>query len=161
AQFLEARYHREQHPNVVARSRPEDRPQLNLEESRHLERDADRTPPQKWIFFARNPQVGRILVGADIQRAYRDWPPPHRLEHLRVQLVLLVIVGKVFIGQKRKLRAQQADSLRAVAQRQMDVGNQRDVRQQHHLVAVARGRRLIILGQQLFLERLVAPGEVG
>ena len=156
AQFLEARDHREHDADVVLGGRAQNRAELNLEQPRHLERDANRAPAEERIVLARHPHVRRILVGADIERANRDRALAERLEHLAVQRELLSLVGKILVGQEREFRAQQTDALGAVAQRQVDVGEQRDIREHHDAMAVAgRGGRVALL-DQLFLERLVA-----
>ena len=121
----------------------QNRTELNLEQPRHLQRDANRPPSEERIILARDPQVGRILVGADIERANRDRALAERLEHLAVKRQLLSLVGKILVGQEREFRPQQADAFGAVAHRQVDIGGQRDIREHLDAMAVAgRGGRV-------------------
>src|SRR5271170_5397528 len=157
AQLLEAGDHREHDADIVLGRRAENGAQLHLEQPRHLQRDAYRSPAEERVVLARYAHVRRILVGSDIERANRDRPLAQTLEHLAIKRELLSLVGEILVGQERKLRSQQANTLSAVAQRELDVGQQRDIRQHHHAMAVARCGRFITLVNQLFFEGLVPP----
>ena len=161
AQFLEARDHREHDAHVEARGGAQDGAQLNLEQPRHFERDANRAPSEERILLARHPHVGRILVGADVEGANRHRALAERLQHPVVERDLLVLVGEILVGEERELRAQQPDALGAVLQRERDIVVERDVGIQPHAMAVAGRRRLVRILHQLALEIFVTLGQRG
>ncbi len=73
-----------------------------------------------------------------------------------VKCKLLLFVGKILVGQERELRAQQADALGAIAQRELDIRQQRDIREHLHAMAVARAVVGSSGDHQFAAERFVA-----
>ena len=58
----------------------------------------------------------------------------------RVELVLLLLVGELAVGEERELGAVEADALGAVAVRERQVGDEPDVGVEGHAPAVGRLR---------------------
>ena len=69
AEFGNLRDHREHDPQLWPARRLEQGPELQPEQRRPVERQADRPPAHRRIVFLRLAQIGQNLVGADIEGA--------------------------------------------------------------------------------------------
>jgi hypothetical protein len=108
----------------------QDRAQLLLKDALDVQRDADRAPAEERILLALAANVGRVLVGTDVERADRDRALSHALHHGAVEHDLFVLARKVAVREKRKLGAEQADAFGAVHVGKVEIREQPDVREQ-------------------------------
>src|SRR5581483_849484 len=150
--LLDARDHREEHPDPTRGGHAEDRAQLHLEEFRHLERDADRAPAEERVLLPREAHVPRILVRADVERPDRERPALHAADDAHVELVLLLLVGELAVREERKLRAVEADPLRAVPVGEDEVRDEADVRVERYAAAVGGLCRDVLDALELAIE---------
>src|SRR6185369_7870158 len=128
--------HREQDPNRRTVGGAQHGADLLAEKVRRLERQADRAQAEKRIALAELRAEQRMLVGTEIERADRQRPPFHALEHAAVEIPLLVLVRKIAPRKKRELGAVEAHAFGAVLVDQVDLADQPDVGQQAHAMAV-------------------------
>ena len=109
--------------------RPQHRPKLRQEDVGPIQGEADAAPSQKRILF-RDGEIGQRLVAPDVERAHGHRLGCERLEHLAIDLVLLVLHRKGLARHERKLGAIEPDLVDAEVRGDVDVGQQSDVQPQ-------------------------------
>ncbi len=122
----------------VARS-AQDRAQLREEHLRLGETEADRAKAERRV-RARTVRAVDALVGAEVERAYRDRPAAHSIGDLPVGFELLVFRGQIVPVEEQELAAEKADARGARFPRLLHVLRQLDIGLKLHGGAVHRGR---------------------
>ena len=93
------------------------RTQLGVEQILTLQQQARATHAKEGIVLTRQVQIGHLLVTADVQGADDQPPTGHDLDHLAINLILLLLVGGAVALQEQKFGAHQADAFGAGIQR--------------------------------------------
>src|SRR3569833_1385713 len=117
-------HHGQQQTQVVhAGARPQHGAQLHEEDFGMIERDADAAPAKKGIVFM-DREIRERLVAADIERAQHHRPRREGLQHLTIDAPLLLLAGEAVADHEGEFGAIEADALRAVRERQRNVGDE-------------------------------------
>src|SRR5207244_7416496 len=81
-----------------------------------------------------------VLVGAEIERAYRHRMAVHPCGDLAIRLELLVLARQTLAVQKQKLAAEKPDAGGAVFKRLFDILGQLDIGEKLDFLAIERSR---------------------
>ena len=109
--FADVGDHREHDPQRAVLGGAVERPQLGVQQILPLQQQPRTAHAEEGIFLARQIEIGHLLVAADVQRANDQPATGHDVDHLAINLILLLFVRRGVAFQEQELGAHQADAL--------------------------------------------------
>jgi len=157
-QLLHRRYQRKHQANIPQRRRPQNRPQLRLEQRQILKTIPNRSKPQHRVGLVRMTSRMRQFIRSQIHRPDYHRPAAHHPDHLRIRLIVVLFRRLTAAVQIQKLRPIQPDSLAPFLKHHFRLIRKLHIAQQRNRHPVPRNRRNIPKPVQFLFKFNKLPG---